>query len=216
MNNLLKNLWIQTMDPVQIYAEIKEKIIWLELAPESTLNLTELTKKFKVSRTPISIALTRLETEGWIIRHGTQYVVYPLSLERIKSFTEIRLLMEVQANIWALQRITPEELESLLSLKEKIMNTFLDSSPREQVNLDVEFHNQIFRIAKNKELEQILNRILCHFLRFFLSTPNIIKQDVLSVFVGIIEAIENKDEEKLKRLSINHIQETANTILKTR
>ena len=44
------------MDPNQISRLIKEKIVWLDLAPETILNLTELAKEFEVSRTPIKEA----------------------------------------------------------------------------------------------------------------------------------------------------------------
>ena len=45
------------MDPITIYEDLKEKIIWLELAPGSTLNLVELAESYGVSRNHIKSAL---------------------------------------------------------------------------------------------------------------------------------------------------------------
>jgi len=98
------------MEPEKIYELLKEKIIWLDLMPESDLNLSELARSFGVSRTPIKEALIYLQAEGWILRNGSHFPVTPLSLDRIRGTAEIRSIMEAQANIWAMDRITPENL----------------------------------------------------------------------------------------------------------
>jgi hypothetical protein len=51
------------MDPIEIYEDLKEKIIWLDVSPDSTLNQAELAETYGVSRNPITIALTRLDAE---------------------------------------------------------------------------------------------------------------------------------------------------------
>ena len=99
------------MDPLGIYTILKEKIIWLDLQPGSTLNLVEQAESFGVSRNPITIALTRLDAEEWVVRQGSHFVVRPLTLSRIREITEIRSVLEVQANFWAMQRITSDEMD---------------------------------------------------------------------------------------------------------
>ena len=82
------------MEPNRIYEKLREKIIWLELKPESVLNLSELADTFGVSRTPIKEVLIFLQAEGWVLRHGTHFMVTPLSLDRIKEINEIRQQVE--------------------------------------------------------------------------------------------------------------------------
>lgn len=48
----------------KIFELLKEKIIWLELMPETTINLSELAESFEVSRTPIKEALILLQAQG--------------------------------------------------------------------------------------------------------------------------------------------------------
>ena len=67
------------MDPIKIYADLKEKIIWLDIEPGATLNLVELAKSYGVSRNPVMIALTRLNVEEWVVRQGVHFVVSPLT-----------------------------------------------------------------------------------------------------------------------------------------
>ncbi|RPI77968.1 MAG: GntR family transcriptional regulator, partial [Desulfobacteraceae bacterium] len=45
------------MDPISIYEDLRQKIIWLELKPGCTLNLVELAESYSVSRNPVMIAL---------------------------------------------------------------------------------------------------------------------------------------------------------------
>ena len=78
------------MDPIAIYEDLKEKIIWLDLEPGSTLNLVELAESYGVSRNPIMIALTRLNVDEWVIRQGVHFVVSPLTVDRMREITEIR------------------------------------------------------------------------------------------------------------------------------
>ena len=74
------------MDPFEIYADLKEKIIWLEIEPGATLNLVGL----------VMIALTRLNAEEWVVRQGVHFVFSPLTVDRMREITEIRSVMETQ------------------------------------------------------------------------------------------------------------------------
>ena len=202
------------MDPLEIYANLKEKIIWLDLKPGSALNLVELSKSFGVSRNPITIALTRLDAEEWVVRQGTHFVVNPLTLNRIREITEIRSVLEVQANMWAMHRITPEELDALRHLKSEINNLDDKSSNKEIVKLDVKFHSILFKASRNSHLATLLERMLCHYLRFWLSfTGNIDRTSFFSQAFNIIKAIEDKDEMRLRAASIEHIKVSLDQIM---
>jgi DNA-binding GntR family transcriptional regulator len=114
------------VDPYDIYKVLKEKIIWLDIKPGSALNLSEFAESFNVSRNPITIALTRLDAEEWVERQGSHFVACPLTIDRIREISEIRSVLEVQANLWAMHRITNEELKSLNSIKDEIKKLKLD------------------------------------------------------------------------------------------
>ena len=202
------------MDPLAIYEDLKEKIIWLDLEPGSTLNLVELADQYKVSRNPITIALTRLDAEEWVVRSGSHFVVSPLTVDRIREITEIRSVMEVQANIWALHRISPEALERLRALREEIRKLNDNATNREIVKLDVKFHCMIYHETKNNQLANMLKRMLNHYLRFWLAGPNPIKREkFFQEAIEIIEAFEAKDEIRLKAASTAHIKASLDEIM---
>lgn len=205
------------IDPFQIFAALRKKIIHLELPPESVLNLSELAKEFNVSRTPIKEVLISLQAEEWIMRHGSHFIVTPLSLERIREITEIRMVMEVQANVWAMERITPLELENLNRLGNQI-STFNEKSSNESiVDFDFTIHYTIFKIAKNVQLSKLLERLLNHYLRFWLSIPRQI--DHIQFFeeaLELIDAINNRDEEAIREFTARHIRNSVAQIMGTR
>ncbi len=205
------------MDPSQIYSALRKKIIHLELAPESVLNLSDLAKEFKVSRTPIKEVLISLQSEEWIKRQGSHFIVTPLSLERIREITEIRMVMEVQANIWAMERITPEEMEALAAIQKKI-GTFDESSSNQSiVDFDFTIHHFIFQVAKNLHMAKILERILSHYLRFWLSIPRQIDHRVFfTESLELIEAICDKDEALIREHTTRHIRNSVAQIMGTR
>jgi DNA-binding GntR family transcriptional regulator len=202
------------MDPIAIYEDLKEKIIWLEHKPESTFNLTELAEHYGVSRNPITLALTRLDAEDWVARHGSHFVVSPLSLSRIREITEIRSLMEIQAYMWALRRITPEEIDEVGKLKKEIRKLSKSATNQEIVRLDLKFHRLLYQAAKNSELSQLLERLLSHYLRFWLSIPRKIDREAFFIeHSEIIDAVLAKDEEQLRAATSEHIKKSVEEII---
>ena len=202
------------MDPIAIYEDLKEKIIWLEIEPGRTLNLTELAQTYGVSRNPVMIALTRLNAEEWVIRNGVHFVVSPLTIDRMRELTEIRAVLEIQANIWAMNRITEQGLVELRALRDEIKSLTSAATNRQIVQLDFRFHHLLYRQTQNHQLAQLLERLLSHYLRFWLSGPRKIEVD--SFFreaLEIIQAIETKDEVRLRAASSAHIKVSLDTIM---
>ena len=202
------------MEPLKIYEDLKEKIIWLELEPGCTLNLVELAESFGVSRNPVMIALTRLNAEEWVIRNGVHFVVSPLTVDRMRDITEIRSVMETQANIWAMNRITARGLNELKGLRDEIKNLKSGSGKKQIVRLDFKFHRLLYRETQNNQLSQLLERLLSHYLRFWLAGPKEIRPQAFFVeALEIIRAIEDKDEIRLRAASSAHIKVSLDTIM---
>ena len=202
------------MDPIAIYEDLKEKIIWLDIEPGSTLNLVDLAASYGVSRNPVMIALTRLNVEEWVIRQGVHFVVSPLTVDRMREITEIRSLMETQANIWAMNRISPEGMAELTKIRDEINALHADATKKEIVQLDFKFHRLLYRQTHNQQLAQQLERLLAHYLRFWLSGPQQIESEkFFTEALEIYEAIETKDEVRLKAATIAHVKVSLDKIM---
>jgi DNA-binding GntR family transcriptional regulator len=202
------------MDPTTIYEDLKEKIVWLDLEPGSTLNQMEIAGSYGVSRNPLAIALTRLESEGWLVRNGSHFVVSPLTFDRMRETTEIRSVLETQANIWAMNRMSPEGLDELKELRDEILALGPETSKKQIVMLDFKFHCILYRETHNREIYQILERLLSHYLRFWLAGPQSIDKDLFfTETVEIIKALEEKDEVRLKAATAAHIMVSLDKIM---
>jgi len=202
------------MDPIAIYEDLKDKIIWLDIEPGSTLNLVELAASYGVSRNPVMIALTRLDVEEWVIRQGVHFVVSPLTVDRMREITEIRSLMETRANIWAMNRITTEGMAELANIRDEIKALKADATKKEIVQLDFKFHQLLYRQTHNQQLAQLLERLLAHYLRFWLSGPQQIEPEkFFTEALEIYAAIETKDEVRLKAASIAHVKVSLDKIM---
>lgn len=197
-----------------LYDDIREKIVWLELVPGSSLNLVELAESFGVSRNPVTIALNRLEAEGWLIRNGSHFVVPPLTMDGMRDLTEIRVILETQANVWAMNRMSPDGLKGLDTLQKKIENLPADADKREIFRLDIDFHRTIFRETKNRQLAQYLEWLLYQYIRFWLSGDRVLDPRALNVdTLRIIKAIKDRDEVALRAASYSHIVFSLDNIL---
>lgn len=203
------------LDPIKIYGDLKQKIIWLDLTPDSTLNQAELCELYGVSRNPLTIALTRLEAEEWVVRHGVHFVVSPLTLDRMRELTEIRLVLETQAVFWAMHRITESGLQELKTLGNVIRKLSPHSSKKEMVQQDFNFHKIIYRETRNQQLAQLLERLLSHYLRFWLAGREEIKKETLfNDTLEMIKAIENRDEISLGAFIAAHIKVSLDKIMR--
>ena len=203
------------MNQPDIFKDLKKKIVWLNLEPEGILNHIELAKHYSVSRTPVVIALNRLEVEGWVVRHGSHFVVSPLTIDRMRDITELRMALEPQANIWAMYRMSGESLAKLPAIKDEINGLHPNADNKEMVRLDVKFHTILYRESHNGQVCHLLTNLLHHYLRFWLSTASRIDKDEFFIeAMEIIRAIEEKDEVRLRAASAEHIKVSLDKVLR--
>ena len=203
------------MNHTDLFTDLRNKIVWLDLQPESILNHIEVAKNYGVSRTPVVIALNRLEVENWVVRHGSHFVVSPLTIERMREITEVRMVLEPQANIWAMYRMSEESLDELRAIKDEIASLDPDAGNKEIVRLDVMFHELLYRESRNSQVGHLLKNLLHHYLRFWLAVPSRIdKEAFFTEAMEIIRAIEEKDEVRLRAASAEHVKVSLDVVMR--
>lgn len=203
----------EKMETTKIFNALHAMIVNLDLSPESVINISEVAQKFKVSRTPVKEAMILLQAEGLVIRHGSHFMVTPLSLDRIKEITEIRSVLEVQANIWAMNRMNPTEMKQLEEINKEIIAIENEKSNRKIIDLDYKFHRLMYQATKNNQMAQFLERLLRHCTRFWNFFPrNLEPRPFFKETREMIKAIKNKDESLLRMATIAHIRESVEQI----
>lgn len=204
----------EAMDPHSIYADLRAKIVWLEIAPGAVLNLVELARAYGVSRNPVMIALTRLDAEELVVRQGVHFVASPLTVARMREVTEIRAVLECQAHLWALQRLDEAGRAELAALGREIRALGPGSPRRRIVELDYRFHLLVYRETRNRQLAVLLERLLAHYLRFWLASPQEIQAAVFfEEVLEMIAAFEARDAARLRAATERHIRVSLDTIV---
>lgn len=202
------------MDPMGIYGDLREKIIWLDLLPGKSINQAKISQKYGVSRNPLTLALTRLDAEGWVIKQGAHYVVSPLTIDRMRNITEMRAVLEIQANVWAMNRITQKGLSELKEIENEIRSLAGEATKKQFFKLDYKFHCLLYRETHNVQLEQVLKDLLCHYIRFWLASHTKTNKDVFfSEAIQICKAVANKDELALRASTATHIKVSLDKIM---
>jgi DNA-binding GntR family transcriptional regulator len=133
---------------------MREAILNGRLPPGARLIEDELAKMLDVSRSPVRQALARLEQEGLVVQEAHRGAsVALISATDVEEIYSLRTALERLATTCVCEAETPADLAPL----EAILQHF-SSIPRAEITrrkvaeLDIDFHDAIFRAAKHQRL----------------------------------------------------------------
>jgi DNA-binding GntR family transcriptional regulator len=143
------------VDSIQNTAEViakslEEKIYGAELKPGQQLVQENIARMFGVSRVPVRDALQILINMGLAVNMPRRGVyVRRLSNKSLTELFEVRKILEGSAIRLAVQRITPEDLNTLFEIIGEQQKALKDKNVKLNEKLDSEFHSTIFRSLEN-------------------------------------------------------------------
>jgi DNA-binding GntR family transcriptional regulator len=121
------------------------------------LNITRLAETLDISRTPVSMALMRLEGEGLVQRTEDQtWVTTRLSLDDLRDIFDIKELLDPFVAREAAERITPESAQALLASAADMLDAAESGDEDRWIASDRRYHAILLRVAGNEQLERIL------------------------------------------------------------
>jgi DNA-binding GntR family transcriptional regulator len=193
----------------RVFQALKDRIISGEYPPNTVLSEKEICEEFGVSRTPFRESIKKLEELKLINvvpRFGTY--VSEIDIHEIRNAFEVRMNIEGFTCELAAVRQTPEELDRLANLTERLDHLLQSEDFSEGSKIDKEFHTVIRDAAHNTILKEMTERLHSICERAFSSSYR--KKMSISEFVsdwkGIYGAIENRDASLANRLMSKHIQ----------
>ena len=187
------------------------------LKPGERLMEIQLAEELGVSRTPVREAIRKLELEGYVImmpRRGTY--VASMSIRDINEIFEIRTALESLSNGLAAERITDEELESLPGRLVMSGGYVEEGNMDKIVETDIEFHDLLYRAARNSRLVGIISNLreqLTRFRTLSMSYPGRL-ETTLEEHREIVEAIAEGDVKRAKKAAEHHMEMSEKTLLK--
>ncbi|RLE08368.1 hypothetical protein DRZ78_01220, partial [Candidatus Aerophobetes bacterium] len=154
----------------KVYDILLENIIRRRLTPGERLVERDLAEKLGVSKTPIREALSRLRKEGLV--EGTSYhgfFVTRISPKDMEEIYELREVIEGLAARNATKKINEEQIEQLNSIIRSFEQCVRKKDLEGYSFLDLEFHNLLATISKNKRLSEIM-QLLRNQTKILMST----------------------------------------------
>ena len=196
----------------EVYDYLRKQIISLAYPPGYRFDLNKLEKELGISRTPLNVALYRLEAEGLVkVRPRRGTFVTPISLENIAETFDVRLMLETAAAPMVLARATDHELAQLMVIHNQ-MNNLLESGPYQEViaeyiELDQKFHLQYMSYARNKQLIRVFTRLNTHLqiarLQQKFERPS--SNNTREEHEAIISPLTERDVAKLQKAIGDHV-----------
>lgn len=143
----------------QAYEILRESIVSKAFSPGQRLDLNVIEEQLRISRTPLSMALARLEVEGLVEvvpRSGT-YVTDPSPAEVAESF-DVRKILELYAIELVVERARDSDLQELDTMTRELRRLAeaedRDSIYPQYLELDHELHSRLVELAGNSRLLQ--------------------------------------------------------------
>jgi DNA-binding GntR family transcriptional regulator len=196
-----------------VYDAIKEKILSSEFPSGFRLNEEPLVKMLGTSKTPIKIALAKLEQEGLVQtvpRRGT-YVIQ-LTNEMMIEIYSLREVLEGLAARVAAQNITDDVLKKIRDNLSKFNPERNNITLNRYLKLDEWFHQTIIQEAKHHYLEEALRRLFDIINMFKLRAASVRQNsgEPYQEHLRIFKALEAKDQgvaEESMRIHIKRVMQ---------
>jgi DNA-binding GntR family transcriptional regulator len=156
-----------TLGPIQlptvsdvVYEVLRKQILHGQLTPDRPLNLSQLESLLDVSRTPLKMALARLQNEGLVQIHprrGT-YVKQFTAVD-IRECFELRIALEAQSLRYAFEPRNQALIKEIIALFREMDSYFhaehswLDENIA-FMDLDRDAHLKVIQLSGNTRLQQ--------------------------------------------------------------
>jgi DNA-binding GntR family transcriptional regulator len=192
------------------YAALKNVILSLDIYEQSgevRLDERRLASDLGISRTPVREAMAQLEREGFVRsvpRRGI-YVVRKTKHEVIELITAWAALESMAARLIT-QRATDQEIAELRKMFTKFENGELHARLDEYSEVNIEFHQTIIRMSRNRVLIDLAENLFTHMRMIRRKTIGEEDRADRSIrdHMNIIHAIEARDTERAEDLVRNH------------
>jgi DNA-binding GntR family transcriptional regulator len=151
----------------QVYDYLRESLNRRELLPGATVDLSMLSQKLGVSKTPLRFALSQLENEGFVTilpRRGC--VVNVLTLEEIRNIYQIIGALESSVVLSEAGSLTPHTVERLRGFNQKARAALVEDDFDLYYAYNLDFHDTYLDLSSNEPLLRTV-RLLKHRLYDF-------------------------------------------------
>lgn len=196
---------------------LRTAILDARLAAGARLRQTDLAAQLRISRTPIREALGRLQQEGLVELLPRGGVRVPLlDLDEAVELYDLREVLDGLAARLAARQPSRHSLATLERALDRMARCLDRTNPSQWFTAHILFHEEIFRLARNRRLQRLLPVVrlsIRHFHPLLLRTERRLGQAYLE-HRQIFDAIASHDPEAAEREARAHIATAREIVLK--
>lgn len=175
------------------YSLLKQAVLSGSFRPSQTITLRMATELLGLGEMPAREALKRIISEGGFEAIPNRSARVPLLNHRdITQLSELRVLLESNAAFLAAQNITLRQIEQLEGMHQGMIEAIGSGDVNEYKRLNMAFHFEIYRIADNKPLSNLIESL---WLRMAPVISRTISE--IQAIPGRFDEIANGNHEKL-------------------
>ena len=209
---------------LNVYHEIKRRIITLDLKPGEVLEEKRLGEELGVGRTPVREALLLLKSENLVESqpNKTAYVK-EMNLKNIKDLFESLMAIEKLTACLAAQRITPEALKEIEKTEEEVSEAVRGRDVWEIESQNRRFHQLVGKASDNECLFSIHEnlRAQAERLSYLAISKEWEKGPALNEHLeklkehhkAIVRCLKEKNVDRMEKLAIEHVKLFQNRIM---
>lgn len=191
-----------------LFYRLMEDILSGKLRHNQKLTEQPICDEYRVSRTPVREALVQLEMLGlveMIPNRGAR--VLGFTGRDIRDIYTLRKIYEVQATIWAVERITDEEMEELQENFEFMEFYTMKKDVDKMNNINMNFHQMIYTASHNRLLKQMLSsyQMYVKYNKKKVTRADQYLSDLLEEHRRIYEAFVQRDPIEAGKAMENHM-----------
>ncbi len=196
-----------------VYTGVKNAIISGDFQPGKRLIEERLAADMVTSRTPVREAIQKLEKEGLIFRLPRGgFAVKAVTEAEVEEVLGLRSVLEGYAGFLATSRITEAEMKQLENIIAQEDECLANLNVEEFIRLDGEFHDVLYKAAKNVRLYALLHDLRDYMYRYrviilrYQRKPQLAVQDHKQM-VASMKAKSPRQVEKLVRKHVSRGRE---------
>ncbi|WP_051753066.1 GntR family transcriptional regulator [Streptosporangium amethystogenes] len=153
-------------DLQDLVAKIRRSVLTGQFAAGQRLIESELCDFYQVSRSTVRQALRELVADGLVeVQRNKGARVRMISTAEAVEITEVRMVLEGLLAAKAAERVTPEQAERLLGIKEAMRERVAAHDPLAYSDLNAALHALIQEIAGQSTVRNILVRLQGQLVR---------------------------------------------------
>ena len=186
---------------------ITDNIIRSELEPRSRVNDRELAAELGLSRTPVREALLELAKVDIVQVYPQRgSIIAPIDYDIMEEAYAMREILECAVVERCCRLASAEELAPLEE-NLKLQEFYLENRAADKLmELDDDFHKQLFKAAKMPHVHSLMGTITIHFDRVrHLSYRTVKEVKTVSTHRAILDAVLARDSEKAVALMQKHL-----------